>query len=107
MGFAHPQKGLSLVTLSASLPADLAQAVAAARQSWGAAGATARLWKQDASLWTNSNESQWLGWLTIVEHQLTGVSRFKALAAEIAEDGFTHFVLLGMADQAYALKCLA
>ena len=96
MSSAHPQKGLNLTSLSASLPPDLTQAVAAARQTWDATSSTARLWQQDASLWTNTDESKWLGWLDIVEQQLATVSRFKALAAEIAEDGFAHLVLLGM-----------
>jgi RpiB/LacA/LacB family sugar-phosphate isomerase len=95
MSSANPQKGRDTVS-SSSLPADLLQSVAAARQSWDAAGSTARLWNKDASLWTNTDESKWLGWLDIAEQQLAGVSRFKALAAEIAEDGFAHLLLLGM-----------
>ena len=47
--------------------------------------------------WTNSGEEKWLGWLDIVDLQLSSVSRFQALAAEIREDGFTHLLLLGMA----------
>ncbi len=54
------------------------------------------MWKKDASLWTNSGEEKWLGWLDIVDLQLSSVSRFQALAAEIREDGFTHVLLLGM-----------
>jgi RpiB/LacA/LacB family sugar-phosphate isomerase len=96
MSSANPQKGKDIVSFSSSLPADLTQSVAVARQSWDAAGSTARLWNKDASLWTNTDESKWLGWLDIAEQQLAGVSRFKALAAEIAEDGFAHLVLLGM-----------
>jgi len=96
MSSANPQKGKDIVSFSSSLPADLTQSVAVARQSWDAAGSTARLWNKDASLWTNTDESKWLGWLDIAEQQLAGVSRFKALAAEIAEDGFAHLLLLGM-----------
>lgn len=96
MSSSHPQKGLSLASLSVSLGSELAKAVAARQEEWDTAGCTQRLWQQDASLWTNTDESRWLGWLTIVEQQLAGVSRFKALAAEIAEDGFAHMVVLGM-----------
>jgi glucose-6-phosphate isomerase len=67
-----------------------------AQKSWEAAGKTERLWKKDASLWTGSDESEWLGWLDIVDRQLAVVSKFKALSAEICEDGFTHVLLLGM-----------
>jgi transaldolase/glucose-6-phosphate isomerase len=79
-----------------TLPADLKAAVSEAAESWEAAGKTGKLWDKDASLWTNEDESKWLDWLTIVDEQLAAVSKFKALAAEISEDGFQYFVLLGM-----------
>jgi glucose-6-phosphate isomerase len=81
---------------SSVLPADLEKAVKQARKKWDDTGSTERLWNKDAALWTNSDESKWLGWLDIVDRELAGVSRFKALAAEIAEDGFSHLLLLGM-----------
>ena len=37
-----------------------------------------RLWARDASLWTNSDESKWLGWLGITEDQRSNVDRFQA-----------------------------
>lgn len=57
---------------------------------------TDRLWKREASLWTNEDEPKWLDWMNIVDQQLSEVARFKALAAEVAEDAFTHILLLGM-----------
>ena len=47
-------------------------------------------------MWSNDDEGKWLGWLDIVDEESVNVSKFQALAAEIAEDGFTHLVLLGM-----------
>jgi transaldolase / glucose-6-phosphate isomerase len=96
MSSANPQRGMDIVSLSTSLPADLTQEIETARKKWDAADSTTRLWKKDAALWTNTDEGKWLGWLNIVDEQLTGVSRFKALFAEIAEDGFAHLILLGM-----------
>jgi glucose-6-phosphate isomerase len=78
------------------LPSDLQTAVSEAAESWEAAGKTQKLWAKDATLWTAEDEGKWLGWLSIVDEQLAAVSKFKALAAEIAEDGFRYFVLLGM-----------
>ena len=78
------------------LPADLKAAYEDGVKSWEAAGKTQKLWAKDASLWTGEDEAKWLDWLTIVEDELAAVSKFKALAAEIAEDGFRYFVLLGM-----------
>jgi glucose-6-phosphate isomerase len=93
---AKAQTGSDLGVFSYKLPAELQQAVKEAARAWGASGNTQRLWKKDASLWTNKDESNWLGWLDIVDQQLSDVSKFKALSAEIHEDGFTHILLLGM-----------
>ncbi len=84
------------LSYSFTLPPDLEPAVKKAHDSWDAEGKTDRLWKQDASLWTNTDESKWLGWLNVVDQQLANIAQFKALAAEVREDGYTHLLLLGM-----------
>jgi glucose-6-phosphate isomerase len=90
------------VNFSSALPKELETAVQAVESKWESAGNTARLWKKDASLWTNSGEENWLGWLDIVDQELDSVSRFKALAAEVREDGFKHVLLLGMGGSSLA-----
>ena len=50
-------------TVRAKLPDALAKDVAQAVNDWRAGGRVRRLWQRDASLWTNADESQWLGWL--------------------------------------------
>lgn len=90
------------VNFSYVLPQELESAVREAEKKWESAGNTARLWKKDASLWTNSGEEKWLGWLDIVDEELAAVSRFKALSAEVREDGFTHVLLLGMGGSSLA-----
>jgi glucose-6-phosphate isomerase len=102
MSSANVQTAADVANLSATLPKDLQKAVAAAQKNWDAAGNTARLWNKDASLWTNNGESKWLGWLDVVEQQLANVAKFKALSAEIREDGFKHVVLLGMGGSSLA-----
>ncbi|MGA8029159.1 MAG: bifunctional transaldolase/phosoglucose isomerase [Bryobacteraceae bacterium] len=96
MSSANPQTAVEIGKFSYSLPKDLEAAVRQAAKNWDDAGSTERLWKKDASLWTNTDEAKWLGWLDIVDQQLSNVSRFKAISAEIGEDGFTHMMLLGM-----------
>lgn len=91
--------------ISYSLPADLRAALRQSLKEWDAANKTERLWKGDCSLWPNSDESQCLDWLDVVERQLQDLSKYKALAAEVEEDGFTHLVVLsadgsGVAPQA-------
>ena len=56
------------------LPDTLAKDVTQNVNDWRAAGKVRRLWQRDASLWTNSDEAQWLGWLDITEKQ-TGEER--------------------------------
>ncbi|MBV9677282.1 MAG: bifunctional transaldolase/phosoglucose isomerase [Acidobacteriaceae bacterium] len=102
MSSANAPATVGKESFSFSLPSDLDGAVRQAHQDWDKENKTDRLWKKDASLWTNTDESKWLGWLDIVNQQLSDVAKFKALAAEIREDGFTHILLLGMGGSSLA-----
>lgn len=79
-----------------SLPNDLSQAVKATLDDWEATGKVNRLWARDPSLWTNSGEEKWLGWLDIVAEQQRNVRRFTNFAAEVKDAKFSHVLLLGM-----------
>ncbi len=78
------------------LPPDLESDVAGALEDWRAQGKVERLWRRDSSLWTGSDEGEWLGWLDIVARQRAGVDRFTGLARETRQAGFKHALLLGM-----------
>jgi transaldolase / glucose-6-phosphate isomerase len=75
--------------------APLTQAVQATIKDWQAGNKMARLWRGDPSLWTGDDEDKWIGWLTIVEDQLAHLKQFTD-AADVANAGFTHALLLGM-----------
>ena len=79
-----------------SLPAPLAAQVAENVKDWQAADKVRRLWSHDASLWTNSDEAQWLGWLDIVEKQIANQAQFRQIADEIKKENFSDILLLGM-----------
>ncbi len=79
-----------------SLPDALNDAVNAALEDWQANGKVQKLWARDASLWTNSDESDWLGWLDITEKQLETIDHLKDIAQEIRREEFSHALLLGM-----------
>jgi transaldolase/glucose-6-phosphate isomerase len=81
---------------SYSLPPALAAEVAERVKAWDADGGTRRLFAGDASLWTGTDESHWIGWLGIAETQLDDVSPLLKLQDEAKRDGFTHTLLLGM-----------
>ena len=79
-----------------SLTPDQHAALERTLADWRAGGKVARLWSKDASLWTNADESKWLGWLDMVEAQLHDAARFAQFAKDVKERGFTHVLLLGM-----------
>ncbi len=102
MSSANGNSSRATESFSYLLPTDLKSAVDKSRKDWDSAKKTELLWKRDASLWTNTDESKWLGWLTVVGEELGDVSKFKALSAEVREDGFQHVVLLGMGGSSLA-----
>ena len=79
-----------------TLPEPAAAAVKRSLQEWRANGKVRRLWARDASLWTGTDESNWLGWLGITEDQLAHIGHLTAIAEEVKRGGFQHALLLGM-----------
>ena len=82
--------------LKSSLPESLAAAVKTAIGEWQSGGKMQRLWSRDATLWTGSDEAEWLGWLDIVEEQLAHSAELKNLSQEITSAGFKDALLLCM-----------
>ncbi len=78
------------------LPDNLAAAVKASLEDWRVNGKVRRLWARDASLWTGTDESNWLGWLGITEDEISRESHLQEIAKEARTAGFTHALLLGM-----------
>ncbi len=77
------------------LSAEHRRLVDAELDDWKINGKVRRLWMRDASLWTRSDESQWLGWLGLVEDQMANLPTLMAAAADIRQH-FRHVVVLGM-----------
>ncbi len=78
------------------LPEPLADSVKANIADWKKNDKVRRLWQRDASLWTNTDESKWLGWLGITAEQLAHLDVFKKVAADVKKAKFKHALLLGM-----------
>jgi transaldolase/glucose-6-phosphate isomerase len=76
--------------------APLTQAVQSTLKDWQTNNKMARLWRGDPSLWTGDDEDKWVGWLPIVEDQLAHLKQLNDAAADAAQAGFTHALLLGM-----------
>jgi len=92
--------------MSDHLPEALAQAVKATIEDWKAHNKVQRLWARDASLWSNTDESKWLGWLGIVKEQIADRQRFQKIAEEIRSAGFKQAVLLGMGGSSLCVEVL-
>ena len=78
------------------LPNQLADALATSLEDWKKNNKVARLWQKDASLWSNTDEGNWLGWLTITEDQLAHIDALKQIAKDVKKARFKYALLLGM-----------
>jgi transaldolase / glucose-6-phosphate isomerase len=92
---------------SATLPADLNAAVKKKLNDWRASGKVRRLWQGDASLWTNEDEGNWLGWLGITDVQTADIAKLKAFADEVKSVGFSDILLLGMGGSSLCPEVLS
>jgi transaldolase/glucose-6-phosphate isomerase len=78
------------------LPSSLQGAFATSVDDWKKNNKVTRLWQKDASLWSSTDESNWLGWLSITEEQIANIDVLKAIAADVKKARFKHALLLGM-----------
>src|SRR5437762_1333397 len=79
-----------------SLPGDLSAAVERTLDDWKTQEKVRRVWAGDSSIWTGADESNWLGWLNIVDEERKDAERFGLLAEQVRREGFRHILLLGM-----------
>ncbi|HWE36320.1 MAG TPA: bifunctional transaldolase/phosoglucose isomerase [Isosphaeraceae bacterium] len=86
-------KGLSRLSYALG---DAEAAVKATLEDWRAGGKVRRLWAGDATLWSGTDEGQWLGWLHVVDGQRDHPETLRQIARDVKEAGFTHALLLGM-----------
>jgi len=72
---------------------------------WRMRGNVRRLWRRNKSLWTNSDEDRWLGWLDSVPD--SQIANYVAFAREAKQDGYKDAVLLGMGGSSLGPQVLA
>ena len=63
---------------------------------WRASGKVRRLWGADTSLWSGTDEDQWLGWLHIVDGQIDHLDHIRSIVEDVKSRRFQHVMLLGM-----------
>ncbi len=88
--------GGKLNAMSCKLPEALDKEVQAALEDWRKEGKVRRLWGGDASLWTETDEAKWLGWLGVVDQQQQSVRLLDDFAEDVRRAGFSDVLLLGM-----------
>src|SRR5688572_865017 len=98
---------MSLNQISYSLPHELDDAVRNQIEAWSTERGIARIWSKDASVWTNDDESKWLGWLDIVGEELDDLEKYRDLATDIEQAGFTQILLMGMGGSSLCPEVLA
>ena len=79
-----------------TVPADLTTAVERGIDDWRANGKVRRLWQHDATLWTGTDEANWLGWLGIADDQIAHNDNLRKVADDAKGGGFSDILLLGM-----------
>jgi transaldolase/glucose-6-phosphate isomerase len=83
-----------------TLPENLAAEVKSSLEEWHRQGKVRQLWARDASLWTGSDEGNWLGWLGIIEDLLAHSDYLKGMAdevkGEVKRKSISDVLLLGM-----------
>src|SRR5438067_4680067 len=99
--------GGKLNAMTYKLPSDLNDAVKSVLEDWRKEGKARRLWAGDASLWTNTDEANWLGWLNVADAELKDAGRLETFAAEIKRAGFSDAMLLGMGGSSLGPEVLA
>ena len=92
--------------LSYSLPRVLETELARALEDWQQHDKVTRLWNRDASLWSNTDEADWLGWLSIVQQSLEQLDDVQSSVRELIASGIRQVVLLGMGGSSMAPEVL-
>jgi transaldolase/glucose-6-phosphate isomerase len=87
--------------------AEMKTAVDAEMEVWREDGRIRRLWAGDKSLWSGVDEGKWIGWLPIVEQELTDLNRLCGFAEQVKKVAFTDVVLLGMGGSSLGPEVLS
>jgi transaldolase/glucose-6-phosphate isomerase len=82
--------------LTFSLPEELETVVSKTLGEWRDGNKIERLWAKDATLWTNTDEAKWLGWLDSVSRELSDAEKYADFKTDFEQSGFTDVLLLGM-----------
>ncbi|MGZ4732829.1 MAG: bifunctional transaldolase/phosoglucose isomerase [Terriglobales bacterium] len=92
---------------TSKLPEALAASVKANIEDWRTGDKVRRFWQHDASLWTGTDEANWMGWLDITAQQLAQSDKLRAAVADVKKENFSDILLLGMGGSSLCPDVLA
>jgi transaldolase/glucose-6-phosphate isomerase len=98
---------MGINSIKFSLPTGISEAVDAELRRAKDENKVARIWKKDASVWTNDDESKWLGWLNIVDAELHDLQKYRNVQTDLAGTEFDDVLLLGMGGSSLCPEVLA
>ena len=102
----HRRAARKSATVSVNLPEALKASVDKYSEEWLKGKKVEKLWAKDASLWSGTDESQWLEWLTIVQEELADWGTYEKLLADKSTK-FEYVVLLGMGGSSLCPEVMA
>ena len=91
--------------MTTTLPSALQDAVDKRLAEAASDGWSRRLWDGDATLWTGTDEGDWVGWLTAARGDAVDLDRLEALSTEARS--YSDAVLLGMGGSSLGPEVLA
>ncbi len=89
------------------MPKQFDDALNTSLADWAHNGKIARVWAQDATVWTGEDENRWLAWLDIVDEELAACQKYRDLQTDIESAGFTDVLLMGMGGSSLCPEVLA
>ena len=91
------------------LPGQLGEAVDARLARFERERIVGRIFERDHTVWSEdpTEITNRLGWLTLAAHLRARLPELRAFAGQVAADGFTHAVLLGMGGSSLAPEMFA
>ncbi|MFN0141533.1 MAG: bifunctional transaldolase/phosoglucose isomerase [Pyrinomonadaceae bacterium] len=98
---------MTLNSFTYSLPGDIEDSLRGELASWRNDDKIARIWAKDATVWTDDDESKWLGWLAVADEELGDLKKYLDFADDIKDAGFTDILLMGMGGSSLCPEVLA
>jgi len=97
--------GAAIGAQKLALSPSLEKAVEKSTEEWRASAKIRKLWHKDKSVWTNDDESKWLGWLDSAAK--ADIADYEDYARRVKGQNFSDAVVLGMGGSSLGPEVLA